>query len=851
MLRLTLTNLRARKLRVLASSVAVLLGVAFMAGTMVLSDTMGASFDELVEDLYSNTSAAVRGERAFDNPDPFGAPSRALVDEEVLAAVESVDGVESIFPHVEGYAQIVGADGDPIGDPGMGAPTFGVSWPADERFNPLTLVEGRGPERGDEAVIDKASADLGGLAVGDRTRILTASGPASVTVVGIARWGDADSPLGASITALLPGYAEELMTAPGRFHQIQVIAADGVSDEEIRDRIAAALPDGLEVVTADELIAEEQGDIRELISFFGTFMLTFALVALFVGSFIIYNTFSILVAQRNREMALLRALGASRRQVLGGLLAEAVVVGLIASVLGMIAGVGVATGLKALLAAFGLDVPAGGIVITGNTLLAALVAGLVVTVAAAVVPARRASRVPPVAAMADVAIAESNRIRSRSAVGVLVVIAGGVLLATGLFVLESNALLAVGAGAAVLFVGVAILGPLISRPATLLLGAPLARFRGVTGSIARENALRSPKRTAATASALMIGVALVGFITIFAASARASLDDIIDRSFRGDFVVDSGTFGFGGFDPGLADRLGDLPEIEAATGARVGQAEVDGSVVYLLGVDPSKIDAIFDVGIVAGDVDGLDSESVAVWLDKAEEEGWQVGDTVSVRFAETGSRDLEIAVLFTNRELVGSVYAVGHAVFDEHYPVQLDTSIFLAAASGADPESVRISVEALADEYPTATVLDQTEFKQAQAASFDALLGLVYVLLFLAILIALMGIANTLALSILERTRELGLLRAVGMTRAQMRSSVRWESVIIAVFGALLGLVIGVFFGWAMVTALADEGIGRFVIPVGSLAVIVVLAALAGVVAAVLPARRAARIDILQAIATN
>lgn len=851
MLRTTITNLRARKLRVLASSVAVLLGVAFMAGTMVLSDTMGASFDELVEDLYANTSAAVRGERAFDSPDPFGAPSRALLDDDVLAAVETVDGVDSTFPHVEGYAQIIGTDGDPIGDPGMGAPTFGVSWPADERFNPLTVVEGRGPERGDEAVIDQASASAGGLEVGDRTRILTASGPASITIVGIARWGDADSPLGASITALLPGYAEELMTAPGRYHQIQVIAVDGVSDAAIRDRLAAALPGGLEVVTAEELIAEEQGEIRELISFFGTFMLTFALIALFVGSFIIYNTFSILVAQRNREMALLRALGASRGQVLGGLLAEAVVIGLIASVLGMIGGIGVAAGLKALLSLLGLDVPAGGVVITGGTVVAALFAGLVVTVAAAIVPARRASRIAPVAAMSDVGIAEASRIRTRSAVGVLVVVAGASLLGAGLFLLESNELAAVGAGAAVLFVGVAVLGPLISRPATLALGAPLARLRGVTGSIARENALRSPKRTASTASALMIGVALVGFITIFAASARASLDDIIDRSFRGDFVVDSGTFGFGGFDPGLATRLGELPEIEAATGARVGTAEVDDSVVYLLGVDPARIDAIFDVGVVAGEVDDLDAASVAVWADKAEAEGWQLGDTVPVRFAETGLHELEIAVLFTNRELVGSVYAVGHDVFDEHFPVQLDTSIFLATSPGVAADDARAAIEALADEYPTASVLDLTEFKAAQSASFDALLGLVYVLLFLAVLIALMGIANTLALSILERTRELGLLRAVGMTRAQMRAAVRWESVIISVFGTLLGLVIGVFFGWALVTALADEGIGRFVVPVGSLALIVVLAALAGVVAAILPARRASRIDILRAIATN
>jgi putative ABC transport system permease protein len=851
MLRTTLTNLRARPLRVLATSMAVLLGVAFMSGTLVLSDTMGRSFDQLVERIYADTDAVVRGEKLFDSADPFGTPARPLVDDALVEVVAGVEGVASVYGSIDGYAQLVGSDGEAIGNPGQGAPTYGVAWSDDPAFNPLVLVEGRPPAEGDEAVIDKGSADAGDLAVGDRTIVLTAAGPSSITVVGIATWGDADSPLGASITALLPSYAQEVLAVPGRVTAIQVAGDGSVGEDELRDRIVALVPEGVEVLTGAEITAEEQGAIRDLISFFGTFMLTFALIALFVGSFIIYNTFSILVAQRNREMALLRAVGASRTQVLGSLLLEAVVVGVIASILGLVAGIGVAGLLKALLAALGMEVPAGGLLITGGTIVAAFAVGVLVSVGAAVMPARKASKIPPVAAMSDIAHTVVTRGRRRALIGGAVTIGGAAILFAGLFTETPDALAMVGVGAALMFLGVAVLGPLIVVPFTRLLGAPIARLKGVTGTLARENSLRNPKRTAATASALMIGVALVGFITIFAASARASLDDIIDRSFRGDFVIDSGTFGAGGFDPGLADRLNELPEVEAASGIRITEAEIDGQAAFLLGVDAAIVDRIFDVGIAAGSLADMEAGVIAVWEDKALDEGWVVGDTIQVHFPETGVQDLQIVALFTNRELVGGSYAVSLEVFDANLPVQLDTSIFVAAAPGVSPEAARVAIEALTDAYPTATVLDQTEFKEAQSASFNQLLGLVYVLLFLAVLIALLGIMNTLALSIFERTRELGLLRAVGMTRGQMRSTVRWESVIIAVFGSLLGLVIGIFFGWALVRALADEGIGRFVVPVTDLTVIVVLAAIAGVVAALLPARRAARLDVLESLSTT
>jgi putative ABC transport system permease protein len=850
MLRTTLRNLRARPLRVLGTSLAVLLGVAFMAGTLVLTDTMGRSFDQLVEQVYADTDAVVRGEQQFAASNPWGTPGRALLDEGLIDVVAEVEGVDAVYATIEGYAQLVGADGDPVGNPAMGPPTLGMVWTDDPRFNPMRLREGRAPEQGDEVVIDANGAEVGGLEVGDTTSILTAAGPLPVTIVGIAGWVDADSPLGASITAMLPDYAQLAVGLPGKVNLIQVAGDGSVGQSELRDRLLAAMPDGVEVLTGDEITAEEQGSIRDLMAFFGTFMLTFALVALFVGSFIIYNTFSILVAQRNREMALMRAIGAARRQVLGSLLIEAGVIGLISATVGLVAGLGVAGLLKGLLDAFGMNVPAGGLVVTRGTIVVSFLVGLAVTIGAAVVPARKASRIPPIAAMSDVPVGVTTSIRRRSIVGGAVTVAGVALLSVGLFGDTDDGVLLVGAGAAILFLGIAALGPLLVGPAARLLGAPVRRLSGVPGALARENALRNPKRTASTASALMVGVALVSLITIFAASARASIDTIIDQTFRGDFIVDSGTFGVGGFDPGLAARIGELPEVSAASGARIGEALVEGDVQYLFAVDPTTIAEIFDAGIVAGDLESLDSSSIGVWDERADEEGWSIGDTITVQFPETGAHDFTIGVLFEHRELVGTSFVLSTEAFDLHLPTVLDMSVFVAAAPGVDPEVARAAIEVAAADYATASVLDQTEYKEMQAASFDQILGLVYVLLLLAVLIALLGIANTLALSIFERTRELGLLRAVGMTRRQLRTTVRWESVIIALFGSLLGLAIGVFLGWALVRALASEGFGTLVLPGPALLVIVVLGAVAGVVAAVVPARRAGRIDVLQALAS-
>jgi putative ABC transport system permease protein len=453
--------------------------------------------------------------------------------------------------------------------------------------------------------------------------------------------------------------------------------------------------------------------------------------------------------------------------------------------------------------------------------------------------------------MRDVAVGSTGYgSRQRIFVGSGILLLGAAILLYGLFGNPGNALVMVGFGVLLVFFGVSALGRTVALPLSRVIGLPLPRLRGISGQLARENAMRNPKRTAATASALMIGVGLVTFITIFAASTKASFSDTLDRAFTGDFIATSGTSGVGGVSPEFTEQVSALPEIGAVGGVRAGLAEIDGDSDQLLGVSPEAF-GIYDVDPAAGSPDDLDTTSIAVMKDVADDKGLEIGDTVPVEFTATGRQDMTVRLILERNPGVENEWLVSTEAFEVNYPEQKDVQVLIRKADGVTTGEALAAVEAVAEDYPGVDVLDQAEFKEEQMGSVDQLLGLVYAMLALAILIALLGIGNTLALSIVERTRELGVLRAVGMTRAQLRSTIRWESVIIAIQGALLGLVIGVFFGWALVSALRDEGLSTFAVPVVSLVVVVVLAALAGVVAAVLPARRAARLDVLRALSAE
>jgi putative ABC transport system permease protein len=840
MLRTTISGLLARKLRLFATAFAVLLGVAFMAGTFVLTDTIQKTFHDLFGSVYVHTDAVVRGPAAAGTSGLEA--QRPPVDAATVRTVNGVAGVRAAEGNVMGYAQLVDEQGKAIG---TAQSAYGFNWNRVAGLNPFTLVAGRGPQADDEIVVNKAAADEGGLAVGDTATVLVQAGPQRLRVVGIVKFGAADSIASGNGILFTQAAAQRLMAAPGKFDDIGVVAEQGVSQEQLRDRLAAALP-AAEVVTGRAIVAESDRDIGKVAKTINQALLAFALIALFVGSFIIYNTFSILVAQRGREMALLRAIGASRRQVLGSVLLEAVVVGLVAALAGVAAGIGVAAGLRAVMAAFGvLEIPEGGSVLTARTVLVSLLTGVLVCAAAAVFPARKAAKAPPVAALRDLARDSSGLSRRRVVIGAAVTAAGVAALTLGLRAGSGRALL-VGVGAAVIFIGVAVLGPVIARPASRLLGAPLPALKGMAGTLARENAVRNPKRTSATAAALMIGVSLVAFIAIFGSSMKRSLTADIDKTFTSDFRIDTGSFA--ALSPGLAERIARLPEVAAASGVRSGMAEIDGATSDLVAVDPASYGRIVDLGVSSGRLEDLDADGIAVLDTVARAKGWSVGQVVRARFPETGDRRLTVAATF-GAEQEGVSYLIGLPAHDANFTERLDGMVLVKRAGGVDLGAARAALERVTADYPTARVQDRADYKRAQSAQFDKELGLLYVLLGLAVLIALLGIANTLALSVFERTRELGLLRAIGMARRQVRAMVRWESVIIALFGTCLGLLIGLFFSWAMVRAVADQV--ALTIPAGQLALGALAAAVAGVLAAIVPARRAARLNVLAAISTE
>jgi len=539
MFKITLQGLLARKRRLVTTALAVILGVAFTAGTLVLTDTMKNIFDTLSAGVYNGTDAVVRATAVFDGPNNMG-KQRPLIDASLVPPLSHVPGVAAAQGSVLGYTRLIGKDGTPVGKTGNGPPTLGGNWGTVPALNPFHLVAGHAPQAPDEVVIDKQSATTGHLAVGDTTTVLVNGPPLRVRIAGIAGVGTADNLAGTSVVLFTTQTAQRLVAAPGKFTSIGLAASPGVSQQQLVSNLKRVLPPGTEAVTGAAAIKETQDTFQKALSRFSKFFLIFALVAVVVGAFIILNTFAITVAQRTRENGLLRALGASRRQVLGSVLIEAVAVGLIAALIGLAAGVAVAAGLKALLGVLGLTLPAGSLVVKSSTVVVSLLLGVGVTVVAAISPARKAAKVPPVAAMQEATVGSTGYgSKQRVIVGIAILAIGVAALFTGLFGHVSSAFLVVGAGVLLVFLGVSVLGRTIALPLSRAIGAPLPRIKGVTGTLARENTMRNPKRTAASASALMIGVGLIAFISIFASSAKASTNATIDRSFTGDFVIAS------------------------------------------------------------------------------------------------------------------------------------------------------------------------------------------------------------------------------------------------------------------------------------------------------------------------
>jgi len=843
----TLKGLLAHKFRLAATALAIVLGVSFVAGTYVLTDTINATFTNLFDEVTKGIDVAVRSRDVFTGQ--MG-EVRDPIPEEVLNEVKAVDGVKVAEGSVTGFAQFVDKDGKPVTT--GGAPTLGVSISSAPELQAGTTVRsGRLPSGPDEMVVDAQTADKHGFAVGDRVKVLLQGPARTFTVSGIIGFGEAGNLGGATLAGFTLPTAQEVLNREGRFDEIDVVAAEGTTPEQLRDRVRAVLDPRYEVLTGEELSASQAAAINDTIGrFLSTALLSFAFVALLVGAFLIFNTFTIIVAQRTRELALLRCLGASRRQVMTSVLLESLIVAVVASLVGLGLGVLIANGLKALLTGIlNFDLPTTGTVFLWRTVLVSLAVGIVVTVLAALLPARKATRVPPVAALQpETAFAPTHFRKRRIVLGVLVTLVGVALLLAGLFQNEGNRLVNVGAGAVIVFFGVAILSPLIARPLARVIGWPFAKVFRLPGTLARENAMRNPRRTASTAAALMIGLALVTFVSIFAASIKASTTETLDRTIAADYILMNDTFT--PFSPDLAARLADQPELAAVVGVRLGAFKLNGATKQLIGIDPAAYDRVVKTEVLSGSIADLQSGGLAVKEDVAEANGWTVGERVALQFPRGGTQQVTVKAIYKDNSVNGD-YLLSLADYERFYADQADSQILVQAAPGTTPAASRAAIDRVLVDFPNVTVRDQAEYKAETARQIDQVVNLFYALLALAVVIALFGIVNTLGLSIFERIRELGLLRAIGATRRQVRSMIRWEAVIIAVLGAVLGLAVGVFFGWTIVRALRSVGITEFAVPGGQLVIFVVFAALAGILAAVLPGRRAARIDVLRAITTE
>ncbi|MGZ4108291.1 MAG: ABC transporter permease [Actinomycetota bacterium] len=847
MWRATIKSLLARKLRLLLTGVAVVLGVGFVAGTLVLTDTATATFDQLFGDIYAGTDVVVQAHQAFaagpENGGGGPTEERNPIPESVLSAVRSVDGVRAADGDVAGYTQLI----DPVTGEAIQnsqAPTLGNSWDPDTTT--ADLRRGSPPTSSSQIAIDASTAADHHLSIGQTVRVITQAGTRPFTVSGIIGFGSSDNLAGATVTVFDLATAQRLFGREGTLDHIYVVGDAGISQSALADRVGRVLPKGFEAVTAADVADQQAEQTAKALGFLRTGLLVFAFVSLFVGAFIIFNTFNIIVTQRTRELGLYRAIGATSRQVLVSVLLESLVTGLIASVVGLGAGLLLAKGLQGLFSALGLDLPSTATQIRSRTVIVSLIIGTVITVVASVAPARRASRVAPIQALVDTGAAPGVSRTRRVVFGGVLALGGIALLLYGLFGTPTNAAAIVGLGAALVFVGVAMLSPFVARPLAAWIGAPM-RSRGISGKLGRENAMRNPRRTASTSAALMIGLGLVTFVAVFAASLKASATAVLDRTIKADFIVNGAQFL--PFSPHVAEALASRPELEAVSPFLQGPAKIGGGVTFLSGVDPATIGVVTNIAMRSGSISSLDDASnIIVSRGPAQSHGWHVGDTITVVFQRTGKQRFTVGGIFATNQLLND-YVVSTDAYDANFAQLLDTAVFVKASPSVPIARARAAIDRVAKAFPNVEVHDQAQFKQQSVDQINQVLAIVFVLLLLAIIISLFGIVNTLSLSIYERVHEIGLLRAVGMSRTQVRRMIRVEAIIIAVLGAILGVVIGVLFGWAMQQALADLGVGTLALPYGQIILFLVLAAIAGVLAAIWPARRAARLDILSAIA--
>jgi putative ABC transport system permease protein len=850
-LRVSLRGLLARKLRTVLTGFAVVLGVAFVAGTFVFTDTIDASFKDLFERAQKGVDVSVQGHLAIK--EDFAVPP--TMPAKTLERVRALGGVAAAQGEVSADGTLLDDKGKPILS--NGPPTLLLSTASDDRFQALDYVSGHAPAAPGEVALDRATARKYHWGVGDHVTVAGRAPKRTYLVAGVATLGKSDSLAGSRMVVMTLAEAQR-MTGHDGYDSISVAADGGTSPDALKAAVVGELGKGFDVRTGKEQAARQAQDLSSALGFIRTALLVFAGVALLVGGFLIFNTFSVTVAQRTKEFALLRTLGASRRQLLAAVVMETVVIGVLASALGILAGLALAPGLRALLQSFGIDLGTTAMIVAPRTVLVGLAVGVIATVVSGFVPARRATRVDPVEAMRESDTPGGSRLRRRRVVVAGLVEALGILVLLGALFGDAGSAGAtaslLGVGVVLMMFGLALLAPVLVRPLSSLIGRPLQRIQGLTGRLARENAVRQPQRTAITASALMIGLALVVFVTIFAAGLRATVDKGIDDQVLAAGIV-THEDGFSPLPAKAATALESVDGVDSVSPVRFARGEVRGvsGVQAATGLDPATADAALRLKIETGPSDALArlTDDVAiVGKDFAEKNGLGVGRTLAI--TTPAGRTVSYRVAATYDAAVGVVggIVVTQASMERDWNAKDIAFALVGSAPGVGPAALRDRERAALSGFPTAKPMTIADFKAEQRKQVNSLLGLVYALLSLSVIVALLGIVNTLALSVHERTRELGMLRAVGMTRRQVRRMVRAEAVITAVLGAVLGLGLGIAFAAIVSRPLASQGFA-FAIPVGTLVVLLALAAVAGVLAAIPPARRAAKVDVLRAVTTE
>ncbi|MEV6262317.1 ABC transporter permease [Streptomyces sp. NPDC051784] len=844
MFRTALRNVLAHKARLLMTVLAVTLGVAFVSGTLVFTDTLGNAFRKQSAKSYDDVAVAVSTSAGDQDGKAPG------IDDATLDRIRALDGVASATGRVSGFAGVADADGKLIGN---GWSNTGANYAPGKggQDRQYTFTDGSGPDRGGEIALDRDSASKGGYHVGDPVRVATNGPVKEYRLSGVFTTEDGAVNAGGSLVLFDTPTAQGLYLKPGVFKDVTVTAAPGASDGKLLDAIEPLLPEGATAQTGKALADEQARQIEDGLTSLNTMLLAFAGIALFVGVFLIANTFTMLVAQRTRELALMRAIGASRRQVKWSVLAEAAVVGTLASVIGFGLGVALATGLRSAMGVIGGKIPAGPLVVSPVAIGSALAVGILITVIAAWLPARRAAKIAPVAAMSSVhATASTRSLVVRNSIGGVIALIGAAGIVGGAATGGTDGRYLVAAGAFFALIGVIVLIPLLSRPAVALVRPALRKLFGVSGKLASQNAVRNPRRTGATASALAIGLTLVTGISVLGVTLGQAVDRMTTDNIKADYMVSMASGG--ALDPSALTALEKADGVSAVSPQQAAWFEVDGRYHSASGVTPGDVEKVFSLKTVSGSLGSLKDGSVAVGSKTAKSNGWKTGDTLPVTFDDKKKGELKVGAVYEENEFL-SPFLIPKDLADAHSTTARPDirEIWIKTDGGATKAGEQTIVNALGDN-PAMSVMDRQDIRDMFGGFVNTALNIMYGLLAMALLIAVLGVVNTLAMSVFERQQEIGMLRAIGLDRRRVKRMIRLEAVVISVFGAVIGVGLGVFLGWAIGRTLAESIPGyALVVPWDRLAVFLALAALVGVLASLWPARSGAKLNMLTAIKTE